>query len=657
VTGIKNRFIAFFGRYPNLTALAVIALAAAAAYANAVPNSFHFDDIEGIVQNPIIRDIRRIPAYFFDMRLSVAFGAKDYRPIILTSYALDYSIAGLNVAVFRVTNFLIHLATAWLLFLITARIFAARPIPLPRQLRFPTFGAALLAAVLFAVHTANSEAVDYIWSRSATLATLFYLASLYCFLRGPLSGDHAPNRLWHIAGLAFFALGLGTKATIVTLPAALMLYETLFLRPSEQEPLTLFFKEPRRLKKYIPIVVVFASYFVLRLIFLRGLFTRAIAGNRPEEIAVPTYLLTQFRAWVYYIRLFFWPQPLITDYPGFGLSHSLADGRVLAALAIIAVIVVLALRVRRSLPAVTFFAGFYFLVHVPESSFIPLNDILTGYRAYPANLALAALTIVLTMKAAARIWPGGETSRFWLGYGSVATILILALIGATLMRNRDWRDESTLWTDVIRKDPTNSRAYVNLAREHIAAGDSEKARALLEQAIALEPKKSFGYMFRGYLSLAAEKNEEALADLSKAVEFGIRNPKPYYLRAEIYRKIGEYDKALSDYNTAIARNAYYTEAYLGMALVHMDKGDSDKAATACTKITELDPREARGHNCLGLIFLEKNDAPNAIRAYQRGVIHAPLDSGLWYGLGLAYEKSGMYREASEAFDRSSQLTK
>src|ERR1044071_2099362 len=139
---MKERFAALFGRYPNLTALVAIGLTAAVAYANALPNSFHFDDIEGIVQNPIIRDIRRIPAYFFDMRLSVSFGAKDYRPIILTSYALDYSIAGLNVAVFRVTNFLIHVATAWLLFLVAARIFAARPIPLPRQHSFPIFGAA-----------------------------------------------------------------------------------------------------------------------------------------------------------------------------------------------------------------------------------------------------------------------------------------------------------------------------------------------------------------------------------------------------------------------------------------------------------------------------------------------------------------------------------
>ena len=633
-------------RHANLLVFGVLVVVGAIAYANALPNSFHFDDVEGIVKNPMIRDVRKIPSYFTDIKMSIRAGAKDFRPIVLVSYALDYARGGLNPGSFRVTNLSIHIVAAWLLFLIAAEVFEKTGPGLPFSGRW----LALAAAALFLVHTANSEAVDYIWARSASMVALFYLASFYCFLKGAWGGA---SRRWYIAGLLCFVLGLGTKATIVTLPAALLLYETLVLAPPGQEPLMLFWREPRRLKKYLPVAAVFFSYVVFRFVYLPGLFTR-IPANRPEETPVPIYLLTQFRAWVHYIKLYLWPHPLITDYSGFGWSRSIMDYRVLVALVIIVTIVALALRVRRSNPALTFFTAWFFLALLPEASVIPLTDAVTGYRPYLAYAGLSVAATLVLLKA--MLWIGGSARQTSLAYGGVFGLILCALIGATLVRNLTWRDETTLWNDVLAKDPGNARAHANIALRLIEQRNYTGAREMLDRAIALGPEKDFPYMLRGYLNVQLQRYDDALDDLTKAIKLWPRSPFNYYYRAELYRKLGEQDKAISDYKTALNFLPFHTDSHIGMALALMDKRQSETAIEACRKVMEIDAGDTRSYHCLGTIFLEQQRYVEAIRAYQRGLERKPRDSGLWYGLGTAYEAYGMYKPAADAFEMSSRVT-
>ena len=82
----------FIHRHPNLLALAVLSLIA---YANALPNSFQFDDYVTIVENRPIQDLRKFPSYFTDPR--IFSGAKiDWRPVLQVTYAVDYAIGGAN---------------------------------------------------------------------------------------------------------------------------------------------------------------------------------------------------------------------------------------------------------------------------------------------------------------------------------------------------------------------------------------------------------------------------------------------------------------------------------------------------------------------------------------------------------------------------------
>lgn len=645
-------------RHTALLTLIGLAALGAAAYSNSLHNGFQFDDNEGIVHNAVIRDLRYIPSYFTNVQIST-IGSRDWRPVVVSTYALNYALSGLDPLAFHITNLLIHIGVAWLIFLVAAAVIGDPSDSGPENFSGRGARIAAIAAALFTVHTVNSEAVNYAWARSSTLAALLLLASFYSFLQGAWNQRDKASFRWYLAGLVLFVIGLGAKATVVTLPAILVLHETLFLNQRRQNPLTLYWKEPRRLAKYLPVAGVAAAYIVFRFFFLRGFFRRVAYTGAGTGVTATTYLLTQFRAWIYYVRLFLWPEPLITDYPGFGWSRSLWETNVLLSLGAIVIILIVAWSARRLEPALTFFVLWFFVVLLPEASFIPLYDAVTGYRAYPANAGLSVVAALLTFAAATRLWRRikGADSRLWTLYGTVWVLILCVLTAATISRNRVWKDPESMWSDVIAKDPTNSRAYTNLALSRMENEDYQKAQELLEKAVTLDPKKSSPYLIRGYLAFVLHQNEQALSDLTKAIELNPRAPDGFYYRGEVYRNQREYDKALADYKSALALHPFYTDVYMGKALVHMDRKEIDEAIEVCTKFTEIDRRDPRGYTCLGILFLEQHRAADAVRTYQRGVFYVPRDSGLWYGLGVAYQENQMYREAGDAFEQSARLTR
>jgi len=640
---------------PGLLALIAVALLSLVAYANSLSNSFQFDDYEGIVDNSALHDLENIPSYFTNPTL-FRFTKADWRPLLQITYALDYSFAGADPTMFHVTNILFHAGVAWLIFLIAAEIERRRPLPASDAAPIPAAWLSVIAAALFAVHTVNTQTVNYIWARSSLLAAFFYLLSFYCYLRGPLNTEGERGRAWHLGGLLVFALGMATKATMASLPAMLVTYEVLFLNPAGRNPLMLYLKEPRRLLKYLPLACILLAYLALRSNLLPNTVKNLVA---PPWVNRTTYLLTQFRAWIYYLKLYVWPDPLILDYPGFGWSSSLGDLRVLASLALIAAIVIVVWRARRSAPILTFFTFWFFIALLPEASIVVRADKVTGHRPYLAYAGVSVAAAVLSLLAAG--WLGRKWKRerpldgsFRVGYGVSIGVVLIALTGATIKRNLVWRDPITLWTDVLRKDPTNPRAYTTLALEYTDTEDYDKAQQMIDKAIQFSPKNSSVYFYRGYLNSLLERNDAALSDFTKAINLR-RGARPFVYRGDVYRKIGRYDEALEDYQYALKLNPRMWEAYFGIAMVHWERKELEPAVASCRKLNQMNPRDRQGYTCLASLLMHQGLFDEALKIYRSGVIRFPKDSTLWYGLGTAYEELGLYGEAENAYANSSAL--
>ena len=171
--------------------LVVIVAAVVVVYLNSFQNTFLWDDRYLIVENPRIKTWSRVPELFSSDLFPQGVLSRYYRPVQAVTYVLDYQVWGLDPLGFHLTNTALHAGVALSLYWFGVLLLANAP-------------AALMGALLFAVHPIHTEAVTYIAGRSDPLAGLFTLLSLIGFLRQ----RGRPFGAWGLASLAAFAFAL-----------------------------------------------------------------------------------------------------------------------------------------------------------------------------------------------------------------------------------------------------------------------------------------------------------------------------------------------------------------------------------------------------------------------------------------------------------------
>ena len=220
------------------------------------------------------------------------------RPVECLTLALNYALGGLNVWGYHAFNLTVHLVSALVLFGILRRTFEGE------KLR-DRFGAAAIwlaaaIALIWEVHPLQTESVTYIVQRSELLMGLFLLLTLYCTLRGSQSSR---PRAWYLAAVVSCALGMGSKEVMVGAPLIVLLYDRVFLASSFRE------LWQRRIGLYIGLA---ATWLILAVLVARTL--HPATGFGIEGLTSWDYLKTEAGVIVYYLRLCFWPHPLVIDY-------------------------------------------------------------------------------------------------------------------------------------------------------------------------------------------------------------------------------------------------------------------------------------------------------------------------------------------------------
>lgn len=200
-----------------------------------------------------------------------------FRPLYIVSLTIDYFFWKLNPFGYHLTNIIIHILTTALVYVIASHIIRNR-----------TFG--FIAALLFAAHPLHTETVAYISGRVSSLATLFYLLSLFLFIRSRSKGS-----LWILSlSLFAFVLSLGTKEIAATLPAAVFLYEFIY----DSESKSTFYKMRAAAKKCLPFIIVLSLYLVFRFLVLgrvAGIDTDGVVERTPLQFDVIMDLIHFFQ--------------------------------------------------------------------------------------------------------------------------------------------------------------------------------------------------------------------------------------------------------------------------------------------------------------------------------------------------------------------------
>ena len=280
----------------------LIVLAGLAAYHNSFQGELVFDDLPEIRDNLSIHHLADLPGVLLPGEATVTG-----RPVSNLSLALNYAVSGSGVWSYHALNLAIHIGAALALFGIVRRTLGQGAL----RGRFGDAAAALALAiaVLWMVHPVQTASVSYLSQRTEELMGLFYLLTLYGFIRA--AGAQIPGQAARWAGFSVAAclLGMGSKEVMVTAPVAVFLYDRTFIAGTFREA----WSQRRRIHAALAATwIVFAALAVATGLAHRGVGYRGYAG----DLGWVDYVLTEFRAVLVYLRLSLWPSPLIFDYGG-----------------------------------------------------------------------------------------------------------------------------------------------------------------------------------------------------------------------------------------------------------------------------------------------------------------------------------------------------
>jgi tetratricopeptide (TPR) repeat protein len=547
---------------------AVTVLAGLAAYSDSFQGPFIFDD-RSFIEAAAARGLWPLGPVL-----------SGQRPVVQASLALNRIIGGPGPTGYHLFNVAVHLLAALTLFGVIRRTLG---LPALRG-RFDEQTAAALAfcaALLWAVHPLQTEAVTYIIQRGESMMALFYLLTLYCFIRTAES----PNRVtWHIAAVAACALGMGSKEVMVSAPLVVLLYDRTFVAGSFREALR------RRWGLYLGLA---ATWLILVRPVLEAFEPRAqSAGFNLPGLTSLQYAQSEFGVILHYLRLTVWPAGLCLDYdwPIAKNPADIAPGAIVVGILLAATVWSL---VRR--PPWGFAGAAFFLVLAPTSSIMPIKDLAFEHRMYLPLAALMAAGVVaayLAGQAFVRRLAETPDARRRVG-GRIAVVMVFsaaAALGAlTYLRNAEYGTAISIWKDTADQRPRNVRALNQLADAYSRAGDYDRAVDICDKAIQVNPERAGTYNTRGNVHARAGRTAEALADYDRAIELQPDYAEAYDNRAGACVNAGRYEQAIRDCDQAIALKPDLAEAYYNRGNARAQRNQLDEAVHDFDRAISLNP--------------------------------------------------------------------
>jgi tetratricopeptide (TPR) repeat protein len=602
---------------------ALVVLAALAAYHNSFSGPFIWDDLFSIVDNPTIRHLGSALSPPND----IGVGG---RPISNLTLALNYAIGGTDVWGYHAFNLLIHTLAGLTLFGLARRTLQ-RPV---LQERFGTraLPLALAVAVIWTVHPLQTESVTFITQRYESMMGLFYLLTLYCFVR---SVESPASARWQVLSVGAGLLGVMTKEIIATAPVIVLLYDRTFVAGS-------FLEAWRRRWRYF---LGLAGMWLLLAPLLAGVHKRG-AGF---ELGVTwwRYGLNSCRSIVQYLELAVWPHPLVLDY-GTDIVHR--AGEVMPYVVVLAGLVAGTVVALWRRPVLGFAGAWVLVILAPASSVVPLaGQPMAEHRLYLSLAAVVGLGVL-----------GLFT---WIGRRSLP-VFAAAAVGLgwiTIQRNEDFRSELTIWNDTVAKRPNNERAHNNLGRalEKIP-GRLDDAIAQYQEALRLDPSFAEAHNNLGVAwGKTPGRSSEAIAEYETALRLKPDSAEAHNNMGNAFLKLpGKQGDAIAQFEEALRLKPDYAEAHndLGLAWAQIP-GRLKDAIAQFEEALRLKPDYAGAHNNLGLAWtLTPGKLKDAIAQFEETLRLDPDFAPAWHSLGMAWLHLGNPAAAAAAFREELRLS-
>lgn len=426
---------------------AALVAAVVAAYATAFAGQFQFDDWNVIVDEPRVQSLR---AWWTSM--------PGMRPLLKFSYALNWQ-SGFGLVGFHAVNIALHAANTLLVHALARRLVDRDDAS--------TFGSAraaipIVAALWFAWHPAQTEAVTYLSGRSTSLAAFFCLASLIVWIDG--RREERGAAMWFASPLLLGA-ALSVKEFAVALPIVMALWAA-----TDRVGLTTRESVVRLLRNLAPhfLVILAFAFFASQVPRYLEFATDSLDVRSPIE-----NLTVQAHAVVYLLAQALWPWKLNAD-PVLGVTPAF-DAPTLIKGSLLAIALIVGLVSLRRRPALAFGLLWFFVWLAPTNSFVPRLDAVNDRQLY---LPLFGIGWVLAL-GWAQVAP-----RWRVG---LAAFVLTAFAVKTAAHNVIYMNEVAFWTATTRASPHNARAATNLGYAYVLADRPAEAESEFRRALAIDP--------------------------------------------------------------------------------------------------------------------------------------------------------------------------
>ena len=506
---------------PQSVYLMACALAAVAllCYANSLANGFVFDDHGHVLQGKWLRNLWNLPRILTD----------SYRPLRDVSYAVDFALWGERAFGFHLTNILVHAANTVLVFLLLRRFTGEMLM-------------GILGALVFAVHPIQTDSVAYISGRRDILFTFFYLASFLSYLayhRNAESGEARPQSkrgaLFYLAlFLGFWVLSLMSKEMAASLPVVILAWNLCdgWTEGPESWVRRMWTALRRALRKdrwlYIALALAVPAYAWYSVVLKGGSARARLTGFRYWGGDFYTNALTAIRVHAWYLKQLVFPTPIVQYSGAFEVATSVVDWRVVISLLVVGAVISIGFFMldRRRLLAFAILS--YFALLLPVSQIIPHHELLADHYLYLPMMSFGLFVSLIVREIIAR-W--GDAKRYV--YAATAAVLIV-LATMTILRNRVYRDDMTLWQANYEEAPNSIRAVSSLAGVN-AKSYPARAAALYKRCIELDPSYAPAYLGLAVLYQTAPSAQEVEELVEKGLSLpdssitspGYENPRRY----------------------------------------------------------------------------------------------------------------------------------
>jgi protein O-mannosyl-transferase len=585
-------------------------------YSNTFTVPFHLDDFHNIIQNPKLHITDVYPKTIYDALIKNSAKSRIfYRPVSNMTFALNWYFSEKAVLGYHIVNITVHFLTAIFLYLTFLALLNTPNIE--GLYRGNEHFIALLAVCLWAINPIQTQAVTYIVQRMASMAAMFYVIGIYFYINARISVSFKKKLFLFSGVLVSFLLSVGSKENAMMLPISLFILEVLFFQKMAESGV-------RKKIVYFGIIIITTIVLLGLFLFLNGDFVKNIQeGYEKRTFSLFERLITQPRIVLFYLSQIFYP---IAD--RLSIDHDIqvsiglfSPWTTLPAIMAIICLLCTAFWQMNKRPLLAFAIFFFFINHIIESSFIPL-EMVFEHRNYLPSLFLF-LPVAAGLKWLIDYYASYKKVMKGLLIGFI-TLLIFMLGFGTYIRNMVWKNGKILWEDTIAKAPGRARGYQNLASVYYESiKDYERMMELSEKAMHLDDSSRHKAKFISFFNMA---------------------------NIYLYQK-KDYEKAIELYNRILDIQPENPSVRYRLVMVLIKKGQLTEAMAHIDQLLLEEPDLTAYLNTKAFLLLKEEHPENALTYLIKAIKNSPDDERTLLNIGLAKSLTGKYLSAEHYYKR------